>query len=243
MDSLGLTWEEIPEEAEPRADFRASDGRCHYLFEVKQREDDKDYEATLARAGHAVLQQSLGRLNRISSLITGAARQLRATPATPDTLRVVVFVAAGREAEVQEKQFRSTLYGEVDLITHMEGGQAVARPCFYFSFSEFYRLPDVDAALTILGPRCRMYLNDFSRRLDTLRVSQLYQTIDQSGAVVDPKRLESAEDAFIADCDIDRRDQDSVLSYVKDKYALQTAITFEPVHVKSGVVLPWTSGR
>lgn len=241
MDSLALTWERIPEEAEPRADFRASDGRCDYLLEVKQREDDQEYEAKLAKEGHAVLQQPLSRLNRISSLITGAAVQLRATPATPDTLRVLVFVAAGHDTAVQEKQFRSTLYGEVDLITHMEDHHAVARPCFYFSFSEFFRLPDVDAALTILGSRCQLFVNDFSHRLDTLRASRLYQTIDQAGAVIDPRKLESAGDAFIADCDTDRRDQDAILAYVKDKYALPTAIPFEPVHVKSGVIVPWKS--
>lgn len=156
----------------------------------------------------------------------------------------MVLVAAGHDPEVQEKQFRSTLYGEVDLITEeMKDGHALARPCFYLSFSEFYRLPDVDAALTVLGNRCRLFLNAFSRRLDTLRVSQLYQAIDQSGAVVDPERMESAGEAFIADGDTDRRDQDAVLAYVKAQYALPTAITFEPTHVKAGVIVPWESER
>lgn len=240
LDHLGLRWERIPEEAELRADYRATDGRCHYVFEVKQREgaDEKKYEQALVRDGRALMSQPTGYLNRVSALVTDAAAQLAATPATADTLRLMIFVAIGQDVEIQERQLLSTVYGATDLITDMKDGVAQAKRCFYLGFSDFFRLPELDAVLTILGDRCRLLVNAFSRRQDILRTGVLYEVLDKAEAVVDPCRLEAEGHAFIADCATSRHDQAAVLAYVKNKYRLSLAITFEPTHVKAGVVVP-----
>jgi hypothetical protein len=239
LDHFGMRWEKIPEEDELRADYRVADGRCEYVIEVKQREGaaERQYEHALERDGHASMSQPMGYLNPVSALVTDAAAQLAATPATDDTLRVMMFVALGRDVDVHEEQLFSTVYGAIDLITSMKDGAAQATRCFYLGFSDFFRLPELDGVLTVLGDRCRLLVNAFSRRQDILRTSAIYQRLDAEQAVVDPHRLEAEKQAFIADCDISRHNRDAVLAYVKGKYRLPIAITFEPTHAKAGIVV------
>jgi hypothetical protein len=240
LDELKFEWERIPESEKKRADYRVTDGRDAYLIEVKQREKDNEYETALARNGQAESQEFMGRLNPISRQVKESAKQLAATPARSDAFRILAFAAAGADPEIQEQQFLSTVYGKVDLIIGMKDGVAQSKPCYYFTFSDFFRLHGIDGALVLLGNRSRFCINAFSPRLEALQQSRLYEDYDKRGATEDPTRREAAGEAFIADCgaDRDRRDENAVLEYVKSKYDLSVAISFQPTHYKAAVVVP-----
>ncbi|MDA2928195.1 hypothetical protein MYX78_13375 [Acidobacteria bacterium AH-259-G07] len=200
-------------EKDRRADYKVRDESDTYIVEVKGRAEDEEYLEDLFRKGVAEKQKLLGRTNTMSGLIQEAADQLRSTPCEEGAFRIAAFVASTEDADVDLEQFESTLYGTVNLLTEEEDGIALATPCFYFTFNEFYRLPDVDAALIFAQRGSKLYLNTFSQRVEAFRRARLYELYDQHNAVVDPGEMERRETAFVADCNLDRRDEKALSDY------------------------------
>jgi hypothetical protein len=237
LNVLKIRWKRIPEMPSPRADYEGEDDRDAYVFEVKERGPDDEYEAMYAQTGQALAMEKLGRLNPLSRQVREATKQLAATPAPQDALRLIVSAAAQDNAlsRAQEEQMHATVFGSVNVISPGLGGSAFGRPCLWFTFSEFFELRDLDGVIVLLGPRCRLLVNSFARRVERLRCSGLYRTL--GAAVVDPPRSEAAGHVLVADCDIDRRDEAAVLEYVKRKYDLSVAHSSTPTLIRSSVVV------
>jgi len=67
-------------------------------------------------------------------------------------------------------QFRSTLYGEVDVVTAraQEGRRTI--PCYYYTFNEFYNLRRIiDGAIASSQTRSGLYINSLSQNADALK--------------------------------------------------------------------------
>lgn len=161
------------------------------------------------------------------------------TPAPADAIRVVTLVAAGNDPEAQAAQFAATLLGAVDLLRDAGDGSRAARatPCLYFDFCDFHRHPSIDAAVVLKSGSCRLFVNSFARP-DIVRATHLYRFLDERGAVADPPKQEAAGEFFVVDSsDLDRRDENAVLAYVRQKYGLEGPLfTFRPLAVTAGAV-------
>jgi len=239
FEFLGYVVTRVPETSgSQRADYAIANGVDQFIAEVKSRGRDEDFERSMERFGHAESQRAAGRSNPISRQISVAGRQLAATAAEdPSLLRIIVFVAAGDDPELQVDQFQATLYGTVDLLREDVGG-AVAVPCFYFTFSDFCRLPGIDAAVVLVPPTARLCVNSFGVRRDRLGESNLYKALSAVGAVTDPEAQERMGQAFLADTDIDRRDEAAMLGYVRSKYGLPELLPFKPTKYRAAVNVP-----
>jgi hypothetical protein len=237
FESLGYVVTRLSESSDfQRADYSVENGVDHFLAEVKSRGPDEDFEQRMERFGRAQSQETIGRSNSISKQITGAAGQLAATAAeNPSLLRVIVLVAAGDHPELQVDQFQATLYGKVDLLRADCAG-VLAVPCFYFTFSDFFRLPDIDAAVVLAPAGARLCINSFAGRRDRLGESRLHKELSAAGAVTDPEAQERLGNAFLADdTDIDRRDEAAMLRYVRSKYGHPELLTFLPTIFRAAV--------
>jgi len=78
----------------------------------------------------------------------------------------------------------------------------------------------------------RLCVNAFGSRKEQLRGTRLYRELGTAGAVTDPDIIESANEAFVADMDIDRRDEVAVLAYVRIKYDRPELLTFNPKRIR-----------
>lgn len=222
-----------------RADYLVTGFGDAIVTEVKSRVPDEDYEAALEADGHALREALLARSNSISAHIKKAGRQLEETPAPANAVRIVTLVAAGDDPEVQAAQFTATLLGVVDLLQDAGDGSGSARatPCLYFDFCDFYRYPIIDAAVILAAGGCRLFVNPFARP-DTVRATHFYCFLDQRGAVADPLYQEAAGEVYVVDSDVDRRDEDEVLAYVRQKYSLEGPLfTFRPRKVTAAAVI------
>ena len=116
------------------------------------------------------------------------------------------------------EQIVGTLYG-VGAITEVEaGGASRRRRCLYFSESAFHRYPDVDGAI-IVGPAgAAFHMNDYGRRFDRVRQSQLACFFAQQSAFYDKHAMESQCDCLVADFAMDRRDPHAVVEQLNQKY-------------------------
>jgi hypothetical protein len=236
FEFLGYVVTRIPETCDgQRSDYAIEDGIERYMVEVKSRGPDRDFARQLERRAIAESQHLIGRPNPISGQVKDASDQLAATePDDPSVLRLIVFVAAGDDPDLQVEQFKSTLYGIVDLL-RQEASKVISIPCFYFTFTDFFRFRHVDGALVLLPMGAHLYDNGFSCQSGRLRASKLYQQLSPSGAVTDPIMLEREAKAVVADTDLDRRDESSVLSYIRNKYGRPELQVFRPK--KSGLLL------
>lgn len=239
LESQGFNVERIPSAPdEQRADYRVTDENDVYIIEVKGRFEDEEYMHDLLEKGEAIREDFVGPTNVVSRQIRDAAEQLRATPAELAAFRVMALVAGGDDPGVQAMQFQSTLYGTVDLLVPAEDGSALAVPCFYFTFNEFFNLRHVDAALILVPGGSRVCLNSFSPRAEEFRHTRLWQLHEREGQICDPEQMEMREEAFIADCDLDRHDEPVLRSYIQNKYGLEhLPLPFKPKKVTAAKVV------
>jgi hypothetical protein len=242
FESLGYVATRLPESSHSRqADYSVQNGVDQLLVEVKSRRRDEGFDQDLEQFGRAQSQQTLGRRNPISKQISDAAGQLAATAAeNSSSLRLVVFVTADDDPKVQFDQVEATLYGKIDLLCEGSAG-VVAVPCFYFTFSEFFRTPSVDAAMVLTPMGGRLLINAFSGRRGRLGASKLYQELLAAGAVTDSEAQELMGDAFLADTDIDRRDEAAILSYIRNKYGRPGLLAVVPTRFRAAIKIPHQS--
>jgi hypothetical protein len=229
FDFLGARVERIPEvPGQPRADFLVTWPSEACVVEVKGKEENEEYSRCLRGTGTTVRSEVLGRTNPISRQIREAIGQVRATPAPEAAFRLLVLVAADDAPEVHSAQFKATLYGTVDIVAPDPGGQAVARPCFYFTYCEFYDASDVDAAVILVGASSFLCLNEFSPRLGAFRSSSLYRVHASCAAVLDPADMETSGRAYSAKEDLPRGNPEAMLQFITQKYGLPVAhnVTF-----------------
>lgn len=188
-----------------------------YAIEVKEKIDDPammaEERAILDQGMIADRHEYWGPKNTVARIVESAARQLRAWPEDQRDFSLVWLHAAGEDAESQWEQFWGTLYGTTSII---ELGRSTMRQCFYFHESAFFRFRDVlDGAIASNRDRAGVWLNTYSPRAEPLRNSELAAAF---GGIFDPREAERDEEAMIADCEIDRRDEAAVKQYLQRKY-------------------------
>lgn len=183
-------------------------------------------------------EESLGYSNAVSTVVRNASQQLARFDEAPVDFRLVWLHARNRYPDDQLERFKATLFGSVDLIDLQELSKSVpARPCFYFSFSEFFRFRDVlDGAFVSTDHHGLLCVNTLSPRHRMLAASRL-ATSFQPG-ICDPVERETRGEGYIADCDISRKDKTRVLDYVKQKYKRPRLVPFEPKHCSATVLGP-----
>jgi len=241
FETLGCSVERIAPAQDPQADFRIQHESDRYIVEVKGRGPDQDFARQLRESGQAGSQAPMSRTNTISRQVSEAAGQLATTDPTDDaSIRLMAFVAAGDDPELQVDQFQKTLYGTVDLLKEASP-RPLAVPCYYFTHSDFFRYRHIDGALVLAPSGARLCVNDKGNHCSQLRASGLFTRLNAHGAVTDPERAESSGEGFIADTGHDRADEDGVLAYVREKYSRPELITFKPIKVRSAVNINWES--
>lgn len=227
----------------PSADFRAVSRTERLVVEVKSKDPDEDFARQLRVGSRAESEAPIARTNVLSARVGEAADQLAATaPRDKSLLRLVAFVAAQDDPDLQVEQFQRTIYGSVELLREGES-RVRSVPCLYFTFSDFFRLPEVDGALVISPRGGRLCLNAFSARCAQLRATVLHARLAVSGAVTDPEVDERTGKLMIADTDIDRRNEAAVLAFVRKKYDRPELFAVAPKRIRVAVKVPWESTR
>lgn len=111
--------------------------------------------------------------------------------------------------------------------------------CFYFHSSSFYRFRDIlDAAVIMCAHKAQLCVHTYSPRKEPFRKSHFAQLFEQ--AVIDPEILESEGKAYIADCDLDRKNKTMVLDYLKQKYSKDNLSEIEMHHLSGSIPVPNT---
>lgn len=217
LESSGFFVTQIPVSQKPTPDLLAVKEQ-RYLIEIKTKEDDQSVLDArlecLRRRGIAEGGASFAPQNTMSGIIKyGVEKQLAQYPEHERDFCLLWLVAAGTDSEAQYQQFLGTLYG----LTNVCGPDDLSlMPCYYFRNSAFFRWPKLDGAIVGTLGRFKLCVNSYSPQADTLKYSSLAERF--ATAVTDPRDLEARGEAYVADCHIDRRDEQGVIRYLQRKY-------------------------
>lgn len=212
----GFTVTPIPKAQPPTADLLAFKEQ-RYLIEIKTKQDDPQATAAVQerlRRGEIVTGGApFVPKNTISRIMKRGVAQLGAYPASGRDFCLLWLIATGADIEAQCRQFLGTLYGLTDVVGPDDHPLI---PCYYFRNSGFFRWPELDGAIVGTVHHGELCLNTYSPRANGLRSSSLARIFGT--AVTDPGDLEVRGLAYIADCSVDRRDENGVLEYLQTKY-------------------------
>jgi len=222
MEDWGLSIYKIPEskvKGEQRPDFEVKCESFTYLVEVKSREDDKneleEKNEVLSQGKIYGQNKALIRKNTVSGIIRDGCDQLK-NYGKDSWYRIVWLCAIGDAQKAKYEQFKAAIYGKTQMFDL--DGDAYHRPCYFYRDSDFFRYRNtLDAAIVSTLDEVELCLNPFSVKNVEFKKSTLVKLFKDS--VCDPIKDESEGYAYIVDSDIDRKNENAVMSYLRDKYS------------------------
>lgn len=169
-----------------------------------------------------------------------AVKQLDAIAADDDVFRLIWYCIDPQynDDETLIQQVYDTAFGGTNLIKMPRLGDAFPVHCLFFRRSVFFTHPQLSAVVIDTGKRFMLLLNPFGSHIAEFRATPLFRWFDaEPGGVVDADKLAAIGAVLIADCAIDRRDEQAVLTYLKEKYGLPRRGLFHlPMRHHSGFV-------
>ncbi len=227
ITDLGLEINDIPENPDRKTpDFIMADDNSKYLLELKTKIPDQD----LVNARNAELEKGnlhteviqLGPKNRFSGIIKHGVDQLNDFANDDSTFRMLWLFCDGFLSSTYFELYHATLYGATNLID-WDGG--LSRTAYYVYNSDFYHLrKSLDGAFISTTKDVKLCLNNYSPRYGALKKSSLIGKF--KGGVEDPLTLEHEGNAYVADIEIDRKDQSGIMNYLRGKYDLPEKTMF-----------------
>lgn len=218
----GFDCHRIEEGIDKRPDFLVSDGTQSYFIELKTKFESPERSAL--RSGHLkseeVFVDALGLTATATyrSIMAKASKQL-ASMATQDNtqLRLPWLHCVGLQANVDAERFKNLLFGLVYIADWADGGDA--KPCYFFRPSIFHQYKHIiDAAIVSTEHDLWLCLNPYSQRHKQVEKCQLASVLAEGK--INPSELALDDLAWIVEANVDRRDEEAVLSSLKDKYGL-----------------------
>ncbi len=217
--------EQIPKGSTLAPDLLVS-GDLRYAIEIKTKEDDpsevSQRQEALRRGEIVDIATPFVPRNTLSGILRHGVKQLRALTAERRNLSLLWLIAVGADQIGKYEQFRSTLYG----LTNVIGPDNNSRiRCYYLRDSAFFRWrADLDGAVISTLNGAELCINSYSPRAEALARSDLAARFGT--AIVSPSEEERQGQAYVADCDIDRRDEEAILRFLAEKYGRSALMTF-----------------
>ncbi|USD53706.1 hypothetical protein [Vibrio sp. SCSIO 43155] len=230
FQNLSFAIEKIPESNEETPDFLIS-GTERILIEQKTKFDDIELyeEQKNALDSGEVFQHGelTGYTSKIAKIIGKGNRQLKKQKTSTNSDFCFLFIiTSGVNTSTQVKQFSSTFYGIMPIVD-FDDGSRVAKNCYYFTESQFFRFREtLDGAFLVnsYNGQLKLLINDQSSNYARLKKSKFLAQFEANVPCIDPIELEAKGKAYVADCQINRREVDKIEQYVFKKYNIKRGI-------------------
>ena len=195
------------------------DGRG-YLIEAKGRFDDERIKNELDTSNIVSRIRPYGHSLTIEGIIQYAHEQLEAFDLEHRYYWLVWLSVETKFAspKLTSEQFVSTLYGIHQVVYADKKGNAVSKRCYYAQPGAFERWPEVDGAIISCPDGFVLCVNEFSTRKDQLCQLKVPMRLAERRAVVIPQEREVRGECFVADTEINRRDETVLRDYLRKHY-------------------------
>jgi hypothetical protein len=211
FEEVGFEVQEIPEVDEKRADLDIYDGVQQYIIEVKEKLDTGSQLTVLENSNldtdRKVTREPHARSNRLDAILKHGRKQLVATPAKDDALRLIFLMFTGPNADMFVRRSLYTFYGIQDVIPRVGSGNGVN--CVYFHNSFAFSSPCIDGLLLVENDGVQLCINEFSPTCDILRKSRL--AVKMGEAVYDPATFDNDAGKIVLRSTLPRTNEREVL--------------------------------
>lgn len=229
LEALGFQVDDVAEDSKRKQpDLRASKDGIAMFVEVKTRTEDTELRAGMESVGIGATESilvSLAKHNSLSSQVEKANAQLGAA-ASADDLRLLWFRADnGLFVQDASEQIGATLLG-IRIVNAERNGVRRVRPCIYAGYADFVRCHAIDGAILDVDDALMLLPNQFSPRQDAFACSPIYQAI--TPAVFDVRQSDREDICYVIDSDVDRKDSDALLTFLRNKYPADEFLSFQP---------------
>lgn len=220
LKELGLEVHDISSKNSKTPDFDVKGGNSRYTIELKIKGDDPDEikqdSETLTRGEIVNKEIPIGPRNRLYAIIKEGIKQMTEHDPKNKTFHVLWMHSTGRNAKLLNMRFHATLFGTQDLFSVRQKNLIT---CYYFNESAFYSWrTSLDGAILTYHNKAQLCVNTLSPRLREFQKSDLYKTLSQG--LCDPGIFQISEGVMVADCNMDRKDANKIIAYLREKYKL-----------------------
>ena len=231
---------DIPEqETRKSPDFDVVGKNDRYTLELKIKGDDpveiQNDENALLRGELVSKSIPVGPRNTLSGILRDGVKQNIEHDPDHKTFQMIWVHSAGQDPNLLNSRFHATLYGTETLFSIRKTNVIT---CYYFRNSAFFSWREyLDGVILSHNDQIQLCINTLSPRVDNFRNSQL--TTGMSNGLCDPDVLaDRHEDLYIADCQIDRKNERDVLEYLQKKYGVDHLQTIPMSQVTGSIALP-----
>lgn len=229
------------EQNDKRADLLASCETDSLIVEVKCKYDDFELFKQLSTAGYREIlpyHAEIHRNNCLSSLIEEASRQIEASKIlSKDAFGVLWFHPDPKLGfSDSDQQIRMTLYGGQYAFVDAPDGSQWTMPCYYTTYSDFYRYASINAVALHVGEGVQLLPNPFSDRTNDFKKSRLYEDLSHHSSVWTPELLDAEKGALCLHGAIDLKDLDAVRAALEKQNPGYRIVKFIDMHSYGGVM-------
>ena len=229
LEALGFQVQRIAKNPkERRPDLRALNSGSTNWVEVKTRTLDSELRARMESVNVGATESilvPLDKRNWLSSDVKKASTQLDAA-AKPDEFRLVWFRADnGLFVQDAREQIGATLLG-IRMVFGRRNGERRVRHCVYAGFADFRRYTAIDGAMIEVDGALTLISNPFSPRQQAFATSPIHKAVEP--AIVNVRQLEREDRCYIVDSDINRKDDEAILAFLRTKYPADEFLRFGP---------------
>lgn len=239
LSEMGLEAETVPpQDNQKTPDIRAWHKNEHYFFELKIKSDNleelKQEREVLKRGEIAEKHTPTGIRNTLFGVISDSVEQMACFDYGHNVFHISWLHSSGRYDELLNMRFHATLFGTQDLFSVERKGLIT---CYYFNESSFFsHRNELDGVILTYQNKLQLCVNTLSPNYSDFTKSFLYKTL--SKGLCDPVSQKDREGVFIADCDIDRRDEKGVIDFLCMKYGLRHLQTINMEYHSAKIALP-----
>lgn len=202
----------------PDMSLPLSTGRA--IIEVKSKDDDRQLRSVIdSEPGTTHVYTNTS----IESKLRRGLKQIRNFPAkSHDDFSLIWLLACKSEITTLTRPAVMTLlYGIQNIDGSMVNTHEVyEKECFFFGHSFFFRYKDLNAVVLQDFQDSTLCINTFSARYRVFARTNFVRVFREQASVIDPEVMESSGECFLADCNYPRKEVNSVVQYLKDKYGL-----------------------
>lgn len=211
FEELEFHVDDIPETNEQRADLDVNDGYQQYIVEVKEKLDTGSQltvlEESYPDSGRHITSEPHAASNRLDGILKKGRKQLVATPASNEALRLILLMFTGPNADMFGRRALYTFYGIQDVTPRSRNGGG--QNCVYFHNSFSFSSPSVDGLLLVENNGLQLCFNEFSPKCDVLRKSHLATKMGK--AVYDPANFGDDDGKVVLHSAVSRTNECDVL--------------------------------
>ena len=237
LNQFGFEVFDIPENEKSKSpDFDVVGDKDRYTLELKIKGDDpieiQNDENALLKGELVSKSIPVGPRNTLAGIIRDGVKQNIDHDPDHNTYHIIWIHSAGQDPNLLNSRFHATLYGTETLFSIRKTNVI---NCYYFHNSAFFSWREyLDGAILSHYDQIQLCINTLSPRAKDFRMSQL--TVSMAKGLCDPDVLEARyDDLYIADCEIDRKNENDVLKYLQIKYSLDHLQTI-PMNQHTGSI-------